>query len=335
MGGGGHLRELTLIAGELLLRRLFWSVPGLRDWRRRRLRRVPVTPQRCELPALRGFLQDLGLRNGALAMVHSRVTGVHLGAPGKPHAGSALDTAGVLLDELTSLAGDSGTLVMPTNAVYQASLAERTEGDTPVTYNPARTPCAVGLMNELFWRRPGVLRSRFPYNMLAASGPLASELMRDNLNDRMPSPHGADSGYFRLCQRDGVVISIGLPLRECITIAHVVEEVRPDWPIPDFFMTRRFRVVEGQEAREWVVRLRREKYAQFHYCRKKLGRDLVRAGVIHEGQVGSLRVDWASSAEVFKFFWDRSEGSPYPYYGLGSRGRRPAAPVQHSPFSGT
>ena len=156
----------------------------------------------------------------------------------------------------------------------------------------------------------------FPFNMLAAYGPLADELLRDNLNERKPSPHGADSGYYRISQHNGLVVSIGVPLRECITIAHVVEEVRTDWPIKDFFTERRYRVVQGGVGKEWTVRLRRPEYAKFCHCRKKVGRDLTAEGVIHECSVGTVRVDWARAGEVYDFFWRKTAKRPYPYYGL-------------------
>ena len=43
-----------------------------------------------------------------------------------------------------------------------------------------KTPSAVGLVNELFRRQPGVQRSLHPYNTLAARGPLAAELLRQS-----------------------------------------------------------------------------------------------------------------------------------------------------------
>jgi hypothetical protein len=152
--------------------------------------------------------------------------------------------------------------------------------------------------------------------MLAARGPLADELLRDNLNERKPSPHGVDSGYYRFCQRNGLVVSIGVPLRDCLTLARVVEEVRSDWPIKDFFSEHRYRVVQDGTAKEWAVRLTRDNYDKFCHCGKKMGRDLKTEGVIHEGNVGTVRVDWARAGEIYEFFRRKSANQPYPYYGL-------------------
>jgi hypothetical protein len=75
-------------------------------------------------------------------------------------------------------------------------------------------------------------------------------------------------------------------------------------------------VVEDGIAKEWTVRLRRDDYAKFAYCRSKMGRDMVAEGVIHEGRVGTVRVDWARAGVVFDFMWRKTKNSSYPYYAI-------------------
>lgn len=303
-----------LLIGERLARQLYWSCPSLRRWRRSREKLAKPGRQQCRRDELLQYLGDIGVKNGALAMVHTAIGGLEILDERSRAQANTLAQAQMLLEDLLGLVGTDGTLVMPTNAMYQTDeLESEIEGVT--TYDPRRSPCEVGLVNELFWRRKGVKRSLFPFNMLAACGPLADELLHDNLSERRPSPHGVDSGYCRISQRNGLVVSVGLPLRECITIAHVVEEVRTDWPIKDFFTERRYRVVHDGTAKEWTVRLRRGEYAKFCHCRKKVGRDLVAEGIIHEASVGTVRVDWARAGEVYEFFWRKTAKRPYPYYG--------------------
>jgi aminoglycoside N3'-acetyltransferase len=215
------------------------------------------------------------------------------------------------------LVGETGTLAMPTHARYQTENEYGLHAALGFVhrYDPAKTPCGVGLVNELFWRRKGVQRSLHPFNMLAACGPLASELLRDNLNSSKPLPHGIHSGYYRFCQKGGLVVSIGVPLGPVLTLIHVAEEVRDaDWPIEDFFEERRYVVrVDGRDQPH-IVRQHRLKYTMFCLCMRKLTRDLVRQGIIHEGAVGSVRVDWANSGEVLRHLMSRNENSTYPYY---------------------
>ncbi len=309
--------DLPSLIAERLLREIYWRWAGLRRWRQRRNRRRRPAIQECTREELRRHLGTIGVASGALVMLHTQVTGVTIHTGVKSVKANAWETSENLLSDLLDLLGPAGTLLMPTNAKYQTDALEANESSGDImTYDPARTPCSVGLANELFWRKRGVKRSLFPYNMLAACGPLADELLRDNLNERKPSPHGVDSGYYRFCQLNGLVISIGVPLRDCLTIAHVAEEVRPDWPIKDFFNEQRYRVVQGETAKEWTIRLLREKYDKYCHCGRKMGRDLVAEGVIHEGRVGTVRVDWARAGEIYAFFWRKTAKRPYPYYGL-------------------
>jgi glycosyltransferase involved in cell wall biosynthesis/aminoglycoside N3'-acetyltransferase len=308
--------DLPWLIGERLLRQIYWNWPALRRWRRRR-DRGRVTIQECSRENLLAYLRTIGVNSGALVLLHTRTTGVQIRSLHSPIEGNGHTSSEILLSDILDLVGEDGTLAMPTNAKYQTdALEEGPAGSKVPTYDPLRTLCSVGLVNDFFWRKKGVKRSLFPFNTLAAYGPLADELLQDNLNERKPSPHGLDSGYYRICRRNGLVISIGVPLRECVTIAHVAEEVRPDWRLKDLFIERQYNVVQQRVAKEWTVRVPRQEYDKYCHCRKKMGRDLVAEGVIHEGSVGSVRVDWARAAEIYEFFWRKTARRPYPYYGL-------------------
>jgi len=315
--------DLVLVPAERLARQLYWSWPGLRRWwRRHRGVSADSKRQQCRRDDLLRYLTAIGVNDGALVMVHARTNGLEILDDVSRAQGNAITVATVLLGDLMRLIGPTGTLVMPTHPKYQDDeLESGPKGNEITIYDPRHSPCGVGLVNELFWRTKGVKRSLFPFNTLAASGSLADELLRDNLNERKPSPHGIDSGYYRICQRNGLVVSVGIPLRDCLTIAHVVEEVRRDWQIGDFFMERRYRVIQDGVAKDWTVRLRRNEIAMFSYCRRKMGRDAVAEGVIHEGCVGSVRVDWARAGDVFDFFMRKTAKRPYPYYGIWMLGR--------------
>jgi len=315
--GIGLLLEPLRLVYELVARNLYWRCAAFRRLHYRYVCRRRPAIQESSREDLRAYLKEIGIVPGALVLLHTRIVGVRIASDAVARAEDYGTTAETLLSDVLDLLGPSGTLAMPTNAKYQK---EELRGDASlqrlIRYDPARSHCSVGLVNELFRRQSGVERSLFPFNMLAVHGPLADELLRDNLNERKPSPHGVDSGYYRICQHNGLMVSIGVPLADCFTLAHVVEEVRPDWPIGDFMMERRYEVVLDGRTTEWTVRLTREEYSRFCCCRRKMGRDLVAEGVIHEGRIGSLRVDWARAAEVYEFFWRKTEKHPYPYYGL-------------------
>ncbi|HEY4760575.1 MAG TPA: AAC(3) family N-acetyltransferase [Thermoguttaceae bacterium] len=314
--------DAFLIPVELLAKRIYWNSAWLRE-RDERLRwfNKPKlqTAQRGEL---KQYLRELGVVDGALVMAHTAVSDLCLTeeSSSNPASGGFLKEADNLVNDLLELVGPTGTLVMPAHAYYQMADALMPSGgnDRIIHYDPQTTPCAVGLANELFWRRKGVLRSLHPYNSLAVCGPLAEELLHDNLNREKPLPQGTYSGYYRFSQRNGLVISIGVPLQNCMTLIHTPEEVRDqDWPIKDFFEERRYLVrIKGQDEL-YVTRQSRSEYSMYCICVRKVFRDLVREGIVHETSVGSVRVDWAHSKDVFDYFMARNKNSHYPYYAIG------------------
>ena len=312
--------DTLLLAAELAARNVYWRMPRLRAWVKRRQAGRRRTPQTADREELKKHLRSIGVTEGALVMAHTSTSGLSLtersASAGKP--ANSLLVARQLLDDLLELVGESGTLVMPTHALYQSE-NQGVRGEDParsVVYDPTSTPCGVGLANELFWRRKGVQRSLHPYNTLAACGPLATELLHDNLNDAKPLAHGVHSAYYRFCLHDGLIISVGVPLGRYMTLVHTAEDVRDrGWQVPGFFEEKRYLVrAEGRE-KEWTVRQSRPAYGMFCLCMRKFIRDLLREGILHEGAVGSVRVDWAHAREVFEFLMQRNRLSPYPYYG--------------------
>ncbi len=313
-----YWKDTLLLAAELAARNVYWRMPRLRAWVKRRQARRRGAPQVADHAEFKDYLRSIGVVKDALVMAHSSTTGLRFSDGSQPASDvvNGMKTAKQLLDDLMELVGETGTLVMPTHVAYQTRKTEKdgVPGE-PLRYDPSASSCNVGLANELFWRLRGTQRSLHPYNTLAARGPLASELLHDNLNESKPLPHGIHSGYYRICQRNGLVVSIGIPLRRCMTIMHTAEDARDsDWPTPGFFEDKRYIVrTEGQE-REWIVRQRRAEYSKFCLCIRKFMRDLMREGILHEGAVGGVRVDWAHSREILDFLLARNANTPYPYY---------------------
>jgi aminoglycoside 3-N-acetyltransferase len=311
-----------MTVGNLLGKHVYWSFPKtLKKVRHFLDRRREAAPRTVSRRDLKQHLREIGVVPGALVMVHTSISRILLrdeetAAP--RGAETFLQSASRLVDDLLELIGPKGTLVMPTHAAYQTEELEQSgpAGERILAYDPAATPCAVGLANELFRRRKGVLRSLHPYNTLAAFGPSAEMLMRDNLNQRQPLPHGVDSGYYRFCRQGGLVVSVGLPLCDCMTLLHVAEDVRDrEWPVKDFFEQRRYRIRINGHDEIHVVRQKRMNYMKYcSYWWRAFG-DLTREGIIREGGVEGAPVGWARADEVFDYMMRRNKNSPYPYAG--------------------
>jgi aminoglycoside 3-N-acetyltransferase len=140
--------------------------------------------------------------------------------------------------------------------------------------------------------------------------------MENNLNENEPLPHGIHSSYYHFSQLNGLIVGIGVTLKKFMTLVHVPEEVRDaDWPIKDFFERRRYLIRKDGQDELHTVRQRRPEFGLFCTIRQCFI-DLVREGILHQGSVSGLAVDWASAKDVFDYIMHKNRNSHYPYYGV-------------------
>lgn len=143
---------------------------------------------------------DLGVKRSGVLLVHtafSKVKPVEDGPRG-------------LIAALQAAIGPDGTLVMP-------SMSD--DDDTP--FDPKLTSCVgMGVVADMFWRMPGVLRSDSPH-AFAASGPHAAQITSPHPVD---VPHGLDSPVGRVYDLDGQVLLLGIDHTANTTI-HLAESM--------------------------------------------------------------------------------------------------------------
>jgi len=144
-------------------------------------------------------LRTLGVERGGVLLVHTSFRAV------RPIAGGPLG----LIEALREAVGPDGTLVMPSWT-----------GDDNAPFYPATTPASpdLGIVADIFWRLPGVLRSNHPF-ACAASGPQAEQITADPLP--LP-PHRPESPVGRVHDLDGQVLLLGIGHEENTTL-HLAE----------------------------------------------------------------------------------------------------------------
>src|SRR5712664_681174 len=143
-------------------------------------------------------LRSLGARDGGVLLVHTSFRAV------RPVEGGPLGVVEALLRAL----GPRGTLVMPT----------MTDGES--VFDPRTTPSqGMGVVAELFWRQPGVIRSTHPGGSFAARGPLAAAICAPQ---PLSPPHGPDSLVGRVYDLGGQVLLLGVGHSENTTL-HLAE----------------------------------------------------------------------------------------------------------------
>lgn len=145
-------------------------------------------------------LEALGVKRGGVLLVHTSYRAV------RPVEGGPLG----LIDALATVVGAGGTVVMPT----------MTDGAT--IFDPARTPTHdMGITAELFWRRPGAVRSTHPGASFAARGPAADAICAPQ---PLAPPHGPDSPVGRVWALDGQILLLGVG-HDASTTVHLAEAI--------------------------------------------------------------------------------------------------------------
>lgn len=149
---------------------------------------------------LQAQLRDLGVKEGGLLVVHCAFSQV------RPVVGGPLG----LIEALTDVLGDTGTLVMPSMTDYD---------DPP--FDPQQTPCMdMGIVAHTFWQLPDVQRSDSPH-AFAARGPLAESITAPHPVDL---PHGLDSPVGRVYEQSGQILLLGVG-HDANTTIHLAESL--------------------------------------------------------------------------------------------------------------
>ncbi|WP_230844250.1 AAC(3)-IV family aminoglycoside N-acetyltransferase [Gloeobacter morelensis] len=144
-------------------------------------------------------LHALGVEAGGVLLVHMSFRAT------RPIEGGPLG----LIEALRGVLGATGTLVMPSWS-----------GEDDEPFDPLTTPAApsLGIVADLFWRLPGVLRSNH-FHAFAAIGPEAAWITSDPLP--LP-PHIPESPVGRVHDLNGQVLLLGVG-HDANTTLHLAE----------------------------------------------------------------------------------------------------------------
>ena len=239
--------------------------------------------QRTELSraAVADQLRALGVREGGVLLVHAAFRAV------RPVEGGPLGLIAALRDAL----GPEGTLVMPS-----------TTGDDDAVFDPRRTPAAaaLGAAADLFWRQPGVLRSRH-FAAFAAIGAQAERIVSAPLT--LP-PSAPRSPIDMVRALDGQVLLIGVG-HDCDTMLHLAETTAPvPYGVPRYYSALR----GGRPARIHYLE-------NDHCCRRFVLADgwLRAAGLQAEGRVGHAHARLARADDIVRLAVARLRADPFVF----------------------
>ncbi|MFS0823155.1 AAC(3) family N-acetyltransferase [Bacillus sp. 1P02SD] len=148
-------------------------------------------------------LRKLGIDENGTLLVHSSMKSI----------GQVEGGADTVLDALSEYM-KNGLLVFPTHT-WSYINAENPR------YYVDESPSCVGLLTELFRKRPGVVRSWHPTHSVAALGKSAREFVEGN--EKFDTPCARESSWGKLLDKKASILLIGVDLRRC-TYIHGVEE---------------------------------------------------------------------------------------------------------------
>lgn len=153
---------------------------------------------------LKKQLQEMGLTGEETILIHSSMKAI----------GEVEGGADTVLDAWMEYFAE-GLLLLPTHTWANVN-------PTQPVYDPADTPSCVGLLTNLFRRRPGVVRSLHPTHSLAGFGRNAAKYLAGEEFCNTPcTPGGA---YDRLKDCGGKILLVGVGHARN-TYIHSVEEV--------------------------------------------------------------------------------------------------------------
>lgn len=290
---------------EVLLRKLYWSNYKLLNRFKPQSSLKPLTTVKIDFDNIIDYLRTQGIGEGSLIIVHSSYGAVK---------GSGL-TPDEMIDKLLGLIGRTGTLAMPVIRHYAEEPAVEDEikanlDDVVSIYDVETTPITTGVLPKRLHARQGSVTSRFPLNPMCALGPMAEEMMADNLNGN--SPHDEHSAWKFCADHGAIIIGLGIDLAHYLTMIHVAEEAYPGWPIKDWFRKRNFIIKDGGFVMKKTVLERRPKWGMLHLADKLYTKDFKENGILIEKDVESTRIGVIESTRLIQYLNSRkAEGYPY------------------------
>lgn len=244
---------------EVTIKRIFYSLPILQRFNKNKTKNSNnVAKKKIDKEILFLQIKKMNINKGDLLIVHSSMDSLrHFDITPKE-----------LIDFLIELIGKTGTLAMPAFPIYKTDILN--DKKIEHLYDTRIKLCSTGILPNIFLRYPKVVRSKFPYNSLAALGPLANEMMQNNLNSDLA--FGKESSWYFCKEKEAKILLLGVPSNHTTTMVHVAEDYLNDsWPIKNWYLTKKISIRDGQNIFSKTIRIRDQFWSRYNasYYRTK------------------------------------------------------------------
>lgn len=275
---------------EISIRKLYYSDNAVIRMLTKRLQRKAISLKKTSevlnieyKNEIIRYIENLRISKGDILIVHSSAEQL---------SNYAID-AKCLFSLLRKQIGDEGTLVIPAFPLYKDQSAGF---DGNNIYNPKRTLCSTGLIPNIFIRQPGVVRSLFPWNTLAAQGPRAIEMMEHNLETDLA--HGKGSAWEFCYRNHAKILLLGVKSSHTTTMVHVAEDILDEkWPIDGWYENKQIVLQTSQEKRIVPIRVRKLYWAKYNaswYRSHCLRKD----NILSEKQIDGFNIGFIEDSKV-------------------------------------
>ena len=164
-------------------------------------------------------LQSIGIQKGDSLLVHSSLSKM----------GYLENGPNTLIDALLEVIGATGNLLMPSspNALLQLDFIKSNS-----LFDVQNSPSKLGAITEVFRKRKDVVRSLNATEPICALGPDAHFLTEGHFNEL--TPYTNKSPFYRLTEKNGKILYIGVTLANAGTSLHLLEDA-VDFKYPVYF----------------------------------------------------------------------------------------------------
>lgn len=237
---------------------------------------------------IEGFAQ-LGVQPTSHVMVHASLS----------RFGQVDGGAQTVVAALRAAAGDDGAVIAPSfrGSIRADNYALREcTSVCPRAFCPSKERGETGIIGETIREQPDALRSCHPTHSWAGIGAGAEFLLEGHRNS--PTPCGTDSPFFRLLQREGVILLLGVGVNS-LTNVHAVEDARNVAYLSAIDPPRRHATYTTSGRR-------------IQYCYPELlHRALDEAGIIRSIQIGGAMCHVLNARDLASFLWIVTEDDPW------------------------
>ncbi|MBE5961597.1 MAG: AAC(3) family N-acetyltransferase [Lachnospiraceae bacterium] len=226
------------------------------------------------------MIKEMGIKKDDTLLIHSSMKAV----------GEVEGGADTVLDAFMEYLED-GLLLLPTHT--WASMSE-----SHSYYDPAVEPACVGILPNLFLKRPGVIRSLHPTHSLAGFGKDAAIFLNGEENCKTPCP--PEGCYNRLRDRKAKILLLGVNHVKN-TFIHSVEEVLL---VPERFTEEpvmfEIQMPDGVRKRQAVYRHYNKTTAHISEAYQKLGEAFYETGAAKNVRFGDACCILCDAESIFQ-----------------------------------